>query len=107
MVWSLSPLYDGMGGCAGGQLEDPMTAMVEHGTPLESVYPYPVQEDQWTVIEQPAGQHWDAPRYTMEDWYSIPVNDVETTRRVLHAIGAVTIAVNSGREDWHEYQGGS
>ncbi|WP_448873901.1 autotransporter domain-containing protein [Desulfobulbus propionicus] len=106
MVWSLSPLYDGMGGCAGGQLEDPMTSMVEHGTPLESIYPYPVQDDQWTVIEQPAGQHWDAPRYTMEDWYSIPVNDVETTRRVLHAIGAVTIAVNSDREEWHDYQGG-
>jgi len=107
LVWSLSPLsdHDGMAGCDGGIMEDAMTAMLEYGAPLEAEFPYLMDEAQ-NVIDPGQNLHWDAPRYTLEDWYSIPFNDIETTRRVLHSIGAVSIAAYSGNDAWHFYQDG-
>jgi len=86
LVWSLSPLYDGMSGCNGANLTDPMDAMLDYGAPLETNFPY-------TITDPGDDLHWDASRYTFSSWYSIPVNDIETTKRVLHSIGAVTAAV--------------
>ncbi len=88
LVWSLSPLYDGMAGCDGGILSDPMDAMLEYGVPLEADFPY-------TITDPGEDLHWDASRYTFQSWYSIPTNDIETTRRVLSSIGAVTAAIQA------------
>ena len=93
IVWNLSPYYDNMAGCNGGNLEDPMTAMIEYGVPLERYFPYPIEKDGRTVREPSNVRAWNAPRYRLADWYAIPINDVETTRRVLHSVGAVAIAV--------------
>ena len=86
MVWSLSPLYDGMNGCHGGNIQDPMNALVEYGAPLESDFPY-------TIVDPGEALHWDAERFTLLDWYYIPPNDIETTKRVLMNIGAVRSSV--------------
>jgi hypothetical protein len=100
MVWSLSPLYGGLYGCDGASsMKDPMTSVLEYGVPREIDFPY-------TIADPGEDLHWDAPRYTMEDWHAIPVNDVETTRRVLQAIGAVTITVHSSRDAWYSYESG-
>ena len=106
IVWNLSPYYDNMAGCNGGNLEDPMTAMIEYGVPLERYFPYPIEKDGRTVREPSNVRAWNAPRYRLADWYAIPINDVETTRRVLHSVGAVAIAVYAGRDDWFHYTGG-
>lgn len=88
MVWSLSPLYDGMAGCDGGILSDPMDALLEYGVPLEADFPY-------TITAPGTDLHWDASRYTFLSWYSIPVNDIETTKRVLNSIGVVAAAIQA------------
>jgi Cysteine protease len=105
MVWSLGPLYEGMDGCNGGNILDPMNAVVEYGVPVEKVFPYPLQDDQWTVIEPAIGQHWDAPRHLLLDWYPIPPNDIETVKRVLHSIGAIRASVLV-EDDFQRYSSG-
>lgn len=97
MIWDLSPLYDGLYGCNGGYRWDAMTSLVDYGVPLEKDFPY-------TSTYPGANLHWDAPRYTFLDWYPIPPNDIETTKRVLDSIGAVWETVNS-QNFWY-YQGG-
>ena len=87
LVWSLSPLYDGMAGCDGGIIDDAMTAMLEYGAPLEADFPY-------SATDPGEDLHWDAERYTLRDWYNIPPNDIETIKRVLQSVGAVHAAVN-------------
>jgi len=101
MVWSLDSLYDGISGPNGGFLQDTMDALVEHGVPREADFPY-------TVTDPGDDLHWDAPRYTIRSWYSIPTNDVETTRRVLHSIGAVMVGVNVDLETttFYDYESG-
>lgn len=101
MVWSLDPFYDGLLGCDGGYLQDAMDALVEYGVPLEADFPY-------TITDPGENLHWDAPRYTFEASYSIPTNDVETTRRVLNSIGAVLVGVYVDIEEevFYHYQGG-
>lgn len=101
MVWSLSPLYDGMLGCDGAYLQDTMDALVKYGAPLESDFPY--------TITDPGGDlHWDAPRYTVRAWYSIPTNDIETTKRVLNSIGGVMtgVYVNVETRAFQDYKSG-
>ncbi len=91
MVWSLSPLYQGLNGCDGGNATDPMNALTEYGMPLESVFPY-------TTTDPGEDLHWDAERYPLLDWYHIPPNDIETTKRVLQSIGAVRVSIYGDRE---------
>jgi uncharacterized protein with beta-barrel porin domain len=99
MVWSLSPLYDGLHGCDGGNLElQQNTALIEYGVPLESDFPY-------TMTDPGEDLHWDATRYSFLDWYRIPPGDIETTRRVLYHIGAVTAGVLV-EDDFYDYTGG-
>lgn len=87
IVWSLSPLYDGVDGCDGASYDfKELTALQEHGVPLEQDFPY-------TIDDPGADLHWDANRYQFHDWYRIPVNDIETIKRVLSQIGAVDAAV--------------
>ena len=86
LVWSLSPLYDGLQGCDGGNLRESMNAVVEYGAPLEADFPY-------TVVDPGEDLHWDAERYTLPDWYNIPPNDIETTKRILFQIGAIDAGV--------------
>lgn len=98
MVWSLSPLYAGMNGCEGGNIFDPMNALVEIGVPLEVDFPY-------TVNDPGADLRWEANRYSLLDWYHIPTNDIETTKRVLYAIGAVKVSVFAD-DDFMYHEGG-
>jgi uncharacterized protein with beta-barrel porin domain len=87
IVWSLSPLYDGFDGCGGANYDyEELTALTEYGVPLESVFPY--------VTADPGPDvHWDAARNSFLDWYRIPPNDIETTKRILYRIGAIDAAV--------------
>jgi len=99
LVWSLSPLYDGLYGCDGGNLElQQNTALIEYGVPLESDFPY-------TMTDPGEDLHWDATRYSFLDWYRIPPGDIETTRRVLYYIGAVTAGVLV-EDDFYAYTDG-
>jgi len=88
IVWSLSPLYEGFDGCNGASYDyEELTVFVEHGVPLESAFPY--------VTTDPGSDnhHWDAPRTGFNEWYRIPPNDIETTKRVIQSFGAVDAAV--------------
>ena len=87
IVWSLSPLYEGFDGCYGASYDyEELTALTEYGVPLESDFPY-------ITVDPGANLHWDASRTTFLDWYRIPPNDIETTKRILFQIGAVDAAV--------------
>jgi uncharacterized protein with beta-barrel porin domain len=99
IVWSLSPLYEGIAGCNGGNVADPSTAIVEHGVPLETDFPYV------TTDPGPDNLHWDAPRIEFAEWYRIPPNDIETTKRVLQRFGAVRVSVLVDL-DFNYYQAG-
>lgn len=92
VVWSLSPLYDDLYGCDGaGYAFEELTALIEHGVPLERDFPY--------VTTSPDDSlHWDDDRITFSDWYRIPINDIETTKRILINIGAVDASVYA---DYH------
>lgn len=99
LTWSLSPLYDGLHGCDGGSLDlQQNTALIEYGVPLESDFPY-------TMTDPGSDLHWDATRYSFLDWYRIPPSDIETTRRILYHIGAVTAGVLV-EDDFYAYSGG-
>jgi len=88
IIWSLSPLYEGFDGCAGSNYDfEDLTAIVEHGVPLESAFPYV------TTDPVPYNHHWDAPRIDFAEWYRIPPNDIETTKRVIQRFGAVAAGV--------------
>lgn len=72
IIWSLSPLYEGFDGCNGADYDfEELTAIVEHGVPLEADFPY--------VIADPGlkNHHWDAPRIGFAEWYRIPPNDIK------------------------------
>ena len=103
LVWSLSPLYENLKGCDGGGLDLPQNdALIEYGVPLEEAFPY--------TINDPGGDpdedlHWDAQRSTFLDWYRIPPGDIETMRRVLYEVGAITTAVLV-EDDFYAYQEG-
>lgn len=99
LVWSVSPLYENLMGCDGGGLDLPQNdALIEHGVPLESDFPY--------TIEDPGDDlRWDAQRYTFLDWYRIPAGDIETMRRVLYEVGAVTTGVYV-EDDFYVYEEG-
>ncbi|MBN2232110.1 MAG: hypothetical protein JW781_04710, partial [Deltaproteobacteria bacterium] len=97
LVWSLSPLYDGMDGCDGAIPGVAMTAMLEYGAPLEADFPY-------SATDPGEDLHWDAERYTLRDWYRIPPNDIETIKRVLQSVGAVHTGVDDS--PFHTYVGG-
>lgn len=87
IVWSLSPLYQGFNGCDGSSFDyEELSALVKYGVPLEQNFPY-------TILNPGDGQHWDAHRIAFQDWYRIPVNDIETIKRVLFHVGAVDAAV--------------
>ncbi len=87
IVWSLSPLYEGFHGCNGSNYDyEELTGLIEYGIPLEKDFPY-------TTVDPGDDLHWDAPRYTFKDWYRIPPNDIETTKRVIYNLGAVDAAV--------------
>jgi uncharacterized protein with beta-barrel porin domain len=88
IIWSLSPLYEGFDGCNGASYDyEELTGLVEYGVPLEADFPY-VQID-----HGPDNHHWDAPRTDFNEWYRIPPNDIETTKRVIQSFGAVDAAV--------------
>ena len=99
LVWSLSPLYQDLEGCYGGGMDLPQNdALIEYGVPLEEAFPY--------TIDDPGDDlHWDAPRTTFLDWYRIPAGDIETMRRVLYEVGAVTTGVLV-EDDFVAYQEG-
>ena len=100
IIWSLSPLYEGFEGCFGSDYNlEELTAIMEHGAPLEADFPY-VQSD-----PGPDNHHWDAPRIDFAEWYRIPPNDIETTKRVLQRFGAVDAAVLVD-SDFSDYPGG-
>lgn len=89
IIWSLSHLYEGFDGCNGSSFDyEELTAIVEHGVPLEADFPY-VQID-----PGPDNHHWDASRTSFAEWYRIPPNDIETTKRIIQRFGAVDVAVN-------------
>ena len=88
IVWSLSPLYEGIMGCDGAYLGEALTAVVEHGVPLDVDFPYVITDP------GPENYHWDAPRIGFAEWYHIPPNDIETTRRIIQRFGAVRAGVN-------------
>ncbi len=99
LTWSISPLYDGLHGCDGGSLElQQNTALIDYGVPLESSFPY-------TMTDPGEDLHWDATRYGFLDWYRIPPGDIETTRRILYQIGAVTAGVLV-EDDFYAYTSG-
>jgi uncharacterized protein with beta-barrel porin domain len=99
LTWSISPLYDGLLGCDGGSLAlQQNTALIEYGVPLESDFPY-------TMTDPGSDLHWDATRYSFLDWYRIPPGDIETTRRILYHIGAVTAGVLV-EDDFYAYTDG-
>lgn len=88
IIWSLSPLYEGFDGCDGASYDyEELTGLVEHGVPMEADFPY-VQID-----PGPDNHHWDAPRVGFTEWYRIPPNDIETTKRIIRRFGAVDVAV--------------
>jgi uncharacterized protein with beta-barrel porin domain len=88
IIWSLGPLYGGFGGCDGASYDyEELTGLVEHGVPLEADFPYV------TTDPGPDNHHWDAPRVDFTEWYRIPPNDIETTKRIIQRFGAVDAAV--------------
>lgn len=99
IIWSLSPLYEGLYGCNGGRPGEVFTAILEHGVPLEADFPYVITDP------GPDNHHWDAPRIGFAEWYRIPPNDIETTKRVLQRFGAVDVAVLVD-SDFSSYIGG-
>jgi len=100
IIWSLSPLYEGFDGCNGASYDyEELTAIVEHGVPLEADFPYVITDP------GPDNHHWDAPRTGFAEWYRIPPNDIETTKRVLQRFGAVDAAVFAD-DDFSNYTGG-
>ncbi|MEN6335058.1 MAG: autotransporter domain-containing protein [Phycisphaerales bacterium] len=101
IVWSLDPLYDGLAGVNGGYHQDAAAAIVEHGVPLESDFPY-------ATTDPGENLHWDDPRIPFQSWYLIPTNDVETTKRVIHSIGAVMAAIYFDIEapEFYDYESG-
>ncbi|MDY0189316.1 MAG: autotransporter domain-containing protein [Desulfuromonas sp.] len=87
IIWSLSTLYADFDGCDGAGYEfEELTALTESGVPFEGSFPY-------TTTAPGENLHWDADRVTFTDWYRIPINDIETTKRVLLEIGAVDASV--------------
>ncbi|RZB32074.1 MAG: hypothetical protein SRB1_01693 [Desulfobacteraceae bacterium Eth-SRB1] len=100
IIWSLSPLYEEFAGCDGASWDyEELTAIVEHGVPLEADFPY--------VITDPGSNnhHWDAPRIGFAEWYRIPSNDIETTKRIIQRFSAVDAAVFAD-DDFRRYSGG-
>lgn len=99
LVWSMSPLYEDLEGCYGGGMDLPQNdALIKYGVPLEEAFPY--------TIDDPGDDlRWDAPRTTFLDWYRIPAGDIETMRRVLYEVGAVTTGVLV-EDDFAAYQEG-
>ncbi|MBW1774285.1 MAG: autotransporter domain-containing protein [Deltaproteobacteria bacterium] len=88
IIWSLSPLYEGFDGCNGASYDyEELTGLVEHGVPPEADFPYV------TTDPGPDNHHWDAPRTDFNEWYRIPPNDIETTKRIIRRFGAVDAAV--------------
>ena len=99
LIWSISPLYGGLYGCDGGNGDfQQNTALIDYGVPLETAFPY-------TIVDPGSDLHWDAMRYSFLDWYRIPPGDIETTRRILYHIGAVTAGVMV-EDDFYDYTGG-
>lgn len=99
MVWSLSPLYDRMEGCAGASASTTMLALLENGVPLESDFPY-------TIADPGQDLHWDAQRYTFDEEYTIPTLDIETSKRVMESIGAVAGGLELDMTAWGPYTEG-
>lgn len=99
IVWNLSPLYKGFDGCNGTSYDyEELTALTKYGVPLERDFAY-------TIHDPGGGLHWDANRITFQDWYRIPVNDIETIKRVLFHIGAVDASISTDNA-FAEYTGG-
>ncbi len=72
---------------------------MEYGVPREADFPYTITDP------GPDNRHWDAPRIDFAEWYRIPPNDIETTKRVIQSFGAVDAAVLAN-SDFKDYSGG-
>ena len=99
ILWNLSSHYDDFYGCDGAGYEfEELTSLTQYGVSLERDFPY-------TVTQPSDNSHWDDPRTIFTDWYRIPINDIETTKRVLANIGAVDASVLAD-DNFIEYDGG-
>ena len=100
IMWSLDPLYEGFQGGWGSDYDlEELAGLVEHGVPLEADFPYVITDP------GPDNHHWDAPRIRFAEWYRMPPNDIETTKRIIQRFGAVDVAVLVD-SDFSSYSGG-